>query len=195
MSELPSPLAVAPAFRRGVVRLGDWAQTVSGRQFWPLDPRPEELDLSDIAHALSMLCRFNGHCREFYSVAEHSVRVSLECPPEHARWGLLHDAAEAYIGDMIRPLKRSMPHYRAAETRIVRAIADRWNLDLPIPEAVHRADLRLLYTERRDLMVLEHPWEGDGTVEPLPERIAPCPMPAAARAMFLARAQELGLDN
>src|SRR5262245_27549306 len=101
-------------------RIGDWMQTISGRKFWPLDPRPEEVCIEDIGHALSLVCRFGGHCHTFYSVAEHSVRVSLlaeDMAKSSAHWtdenirmialsGLLHDAAEAYIGDMVRPLKR-----------------------------------------------------------------------------------------
>ena len=65
-------------------RKGDWMQTYTGRQFWPIDPRANEVHIEDIAHALSMMCRYNGHCRTFYSVAEHSVLVSQHVPPEHA---------------------------------------------------------------------------------------------------------------
>ena len=87
-------------------RVGDWIQTMSGVIFYPLDPRPEEIRIEDIAHALSHQCRFAGHCREFYSVAEHSVRVSRELPQEFMLWGLLHDASEAYLVDLPRPIKR-----------------------------------------------------------------------------------------
>jgi hypothetical protein len=96
-------------------RVGDWIQTYSGRQFWPLDPRVEDVHLEDIAHALSNVCRYTGHVREFYSVAEHSVHVSWSCEPEDALWGLLHDASEAYLADMARPVKQNMPVYVAAE--------------------------------------------------------------------------------
>ena len=82
------------------LRNGSWLQTYTGIQFWPLDPRPEEIDIQDIAHALSLLCRFNGHCQRFYSVAEHSVHVSTILAPEFGLWGLLHDAAEAYLSDI-----------------------------------------------------------------------------------------------
>src|SRR5271165_7548492 len=87
-------------------RKGDWIQTYTGRVMYPLDPRPEEINIIDIAHALSNLCRFTGHVRTFYSVAEHSVRVSQHCDPKDALWGLLHDASEAYLADMSRPMKR-----------------------------------------------------------------------------------------
>jgi hypothetical protein len=96
---------------------GGWMQTFTGRQFFPMDPRPEEVDPTDIAHALSLLCRYNGHVDRFYSVAEHCVHLSYVVPPEHALWALLHDATEAYVGDMISPLKIHMPGYRAAEDR------------------------------------------------------------------------------
>ena len=88
-------------------RKGDWIQTFTGRAFYVLDPRPEDVDIEDIAHALSMQCRFAGHCREFYSVAQHSVTASWLVPPEDALWGLLHDAAEAYVVDLPRPIKRA----------------------------------------------------------------------------------------
>ena len=76
-------------------RIGDWIQTYTGRQFWPLDPRVDEIHIEDIAHSLSMRCCYGGHLTDFYSVAEHSVLVSLHVPQEFALWGLLHDAAEA----------------------------------------------------------------------------------------------------
>ena len=77
-------------------RNGDWLQTFTGKAFFPLDPRPEEMDIFDIAHALSNLCRYGGHCNKFYSVAEHSVLVSILCRlyygEQVALQGLLHDA-------------------------------------------------------------------------------------------------------
>jgi uncharacterized protein len=87
-------------------RTGDWIQTYTGKQFWPLSPLPEDIVIEDIAHALSMQCRFGGHVRTFYSVAQHSVHVSLLVEPQYALWGLLHDAAEAYLVDLPRPIKK-----------------------------------------------------------------------------------------
>jgi hypothetical protein len=69
-----------------IAERGDWIQTATGRPFWPIDPRPEDIDIEDIAHALSMLCRFGGHCLRFYSVAEHSVLLSQYVAPEHKLW-------------------------------------------------------------------------------------------------------------
>lgn len=133
-------------------RIGDWVQTYTGRQFWPLDPRPEDVCLEDIAHALSMLCRFNGHCTKFYSVAEHSVYVSRNVPPEHALWALLHDAAEAYVADVPRPLKRFLPNYKEAEAQVMRAVCEHFGLPIEEPESVKRADTALLADEAQQIM-------------------------------------------
>ena len=156
-------------------RIGDWIQTYTGLVMYPLDPRPEEICIKDIAHALSNLCRFTGHCQTFYSVAEHSVRVCLEVPAPDALWGLLHDASEAYLNDMSRPMKRysefGIP-YRAVEARLMEVIAQRFGLVGPMPESVKHADTVLLMTEKRDLMHgCNKPWED--TAEPLAQEITP----------------------
>jgi hypothetical protein len=145
---------------------GDWMQTATGRQFWPMDPRPHEVFIEDIAHALSMICRFGGHCRRFYSVAEHSVLIAQAAEPEHKLWALLHDAPEAYIADIIRPLKPSLHGYREAEIRVMRAICVRFNLHLDQPAAVKALDRAILMDERDQVMAMPPaPWDGD--VEPL----------------------------
>lgn len=160
---------------------GNWVQTFTGRQFWPLDPRPEDVCIEDIAHALALTSRFGGHCREPYSVAQHSVLVSrfvAQRNPEHALCGLLHDAAEAYVGDMVAPIKRQaqLAHYRRLEDRVLRVILDRFGV-FPshadsLSPIVRRADLHLLATEARDFMA--PPPESWGLwVEPLAERIHP----------------------
>jgi len=95
-----------------------WIQTYTGKCFHPREPGPDDFDIRDVAHALSLLCRFNGHCRTFYSVAEHSVRVSRICPPAAALWGLLHDLGEAYVGDLPRPLKPLMPRFEEIEATV-----------------------------------------------------------------------------
>jgi hypothetical protein len=166
-----------------------WIQTFGGRQFFPLAPRPADLDIADVAHSLALQCRFNGHCRVFYSVAEHSVRVSRAVPREHALWGLLHDATEAYVSDLPRPLKGTAPAFRAAEDRLMEIIAARYGLPWPMPAAVHAADEALLATEMRDLMAPPPaPW--GLTAAPLPEVIVPLGW-EAAEALFLARYREL----
>ena len=130
----------------------NWIQTYTGKQFFPLDPDPGVIDIHDIAHALSLQCRFNGHCRTFYSVAEHSVRVSEIVPAELARWGLLHDAAEAYLTDLPRPIKRQMPTFEEIEKKLLHIIAEHFELSWPMPAEVARVDTELLAAEARDLM-------------------------------------------
>lgn len=173
-------------------RNGDWIQTYTGKMFWPVDPRTEEIFIEDIAHALSLLCRFGGHVRRFYSVAEHSVRVSQAVPDDCALWGLLHDATEAYLVDLPRPIKRHSSlgtEYLAIEGRLLEAVATRFGLVMPEPEYVHAADAVLLRTEQRDLMGPQtKPWECQAT--PLPERIEPW-SPRRAEQRFLNRFYEL----
>lgn len=188
-------------------RKGGWCQTASGRAFWPLDPRAEDVSLEDIAHALSNLCRFNGHCREFYSVAQHCVLVSYRCAQLaeveaadfddllHAqRAGLMHDAAEAYLVDLPRPVKQFLDGYRVAETNVERCIAERFGLTetfAKYAEIVKQADNELLATEARDLMA-EPPMMWSPMPAPLPERISVW-SPGVARETFLNRARLLSL--
>lgn len=145
------------------MRRGDWIQTFTGRQFWPLDPEPEDFAVEDIAHALSLICRFGGHTNFHYSVAQHSLLVSKLCPPDYALEGLLHDAAEAYLADVPRPIKHDlgglMASYLQAEKQIERALADRFRLTYPWPDIVKYADNVALATEKRDVMKPEPaPW-------------------------------------
>lgn len=173
-------------------RRGPHFKTYTGRTFWPMDPRPEEVSILDIAHSLSHQCRFSGHTREFYSVAEHSVRVSQIVPVPHALWALLHDAAEAYLLDWPRPLKQSGLMgwlYRRAERRLMRVICQRFGLDAAQPECVGLADQILLATEQRDLFG-KLPGASNGAGVPLPEKIAPL-TPTESKAAFLQRFQEL----
>src|SRR5689334_2642685 len=115
---------------------GDWMQTFTGRRFYPLSPRPGEIDPADIAHALSLLCRYGGHVDRFYSVAEHCVLMSQAVAPEDALAALLHDATEAYVVDVPRPLKRQLAGYREIEEQVWFAIAYRFRLDYELPAAV-----------------------------------------------------------
>jgi uncharacterized protein len=172
-----------------MTRAGDWMQTASSRQFWPLEPRPDEVHIEDIAHALSMQCRFAGHCREFYSVGEHSVRVSYACDPEDALWGLLHDASEAYLVDVPRPIKPYLTGYREIEARVMAAICTRFGLPASMPRSVKIADEILLATEARDLMSAP-PADWCLRESPIVERIEPWGH-HVAKAEFLARFYEL----
>ncbi len=139
-----------------------WIQTFTGRRFDLLDPQPEMVDIDDIAHALSMLCRFTGHTGKFYSVAQHSVLVSSLVPIGDALVGLMHDATEAYVGDLSSPLKALLPEYKRIERGIWLAIADKFSLPPIIPQTVRDADIMALMTERDDLLgVPPEPWGGN----------------------------------
>jgi uncharacterized protein len=168
-----------------------WIQTYSGGQFWPLNARVEEVQLTDIAHALSMICRYTGHVREFYSVAQHSVIASLIVPFEDAKWALMHDATEAYLCDVARPVKPFLGEYKEIENQLMGVICSKFGLALEEPASVKQADLILLATERRDLMAAPPvPWLSTENVTPLNGIIHPVP-PAKAKEIFLKRFTEL----
>ena len=133
-------------------RTGDWTQIYNGKKFWPLDPRPEDVCIDDIAHALSMICRFGGHCNDFYSVAQHSVLVSQNIEEKYQLHGLLHDSAEAYIGDIVLPLKKYMKGIKEIEKKIEIAIFEHFGLVYSYNHKIKTADKIVLYTEMRDLM-------------------------------------------
>jgi hypothetical protein len=165
------------------VRVGNWTQTYTGKQFFPMDPRPEEVFIVDVAHALSQICRFGGHTSKLYSVGQHSVLVArkvLEVDPENAFTALLHDAQEAYIGDMVNPLKKSQAEYREVEQRLWEVIAEKWDLPFELPQSVMEADLRMCATEARSLLRWPPPADWSlSHVEPYPDTIIPWEPPAA----------------
>lgn len=146
-----------------VTRRGDWMQTYRGQMFWPMDPHPDEVDIVDIAHALSNACRYAGHVREFYSVAEHCVLMSRAMTTlNDRRWALLHDATEAYLVDVPRPVKPHLAGYREAEAALMAVIAKRFRLIGEMPETVKRADNGILQDERNQAMSpSEHVWAFD----------------------------------
>lgn len=164
-------------------RIGDWFLTYSGVQFYPMDPRPEDVRIDDIAHALSNICRFGGHVKKFYSVAQHSVIVSDHCKDNMA--GLMHDATEAYCGDMVRPLKLQLPEYRECERRIWIAICAAFGLPEDLPTEVKFHDNRTLMTERRDLIIeTPHTWSLEKSHPAYEGQIYPWG-PEAAEEVFL----------
>lgn len=132
---------------------GDWMHTATGRAFYPMDPRPDEIHIEDIAAALSKLCRYGGHCKRFYSVAEHCVLMARAASPSVAFEALMHDASEAYLSDIIRPVKSSLPEYRVIEERLESVIAQRFDLVYPMPAEVKRLDNAILADERDQAMV------------------------------------------
>ena len=185
------------------MRKGDWMQCYTGGRFYPLDPRPEEVKLEDIAHSLSLTCRYAGHCKFFCSVAQHSVLVSQLFPndPSLALWGLMHDAPEAYIGDVTRPLKQYLLTYDSGQHRginyhedsIMGAIAVAFSLHLrPDRDAIKRADTVLLATEARDLMSpLDPDWHN--WIKNVPTLAEPIESwsPDLAESRFIRRFEEL----
>ncbi len=170
-------------------------RTYTGRRVHPLSPDPSEINIVDIARSLSNLCRFLGHTKKFYSVAQHSVLVSELLPREDALWGLLHDAPEAYLCDMPSPIKHDprMNIYQIAEARLMLAVCQKFGLRPEIPRLVMLADKFVLATEFRDVTTVDDlawiteecgiaPWPGN--------HITPWG-PAAAEATFLARFEAL----
>ena len=169
---------------------GDWIQTHTGRRFYPLSPRADEVDPVDIAHALSLLCRYGGHVDRFYSVAEHCVLMSQAVAPEHALAALLHDATEAYVVDVPRPLKRQLPGYREIEEQVWYTIAFHFGVDFDLPDEVHEADNRILVNERAELLSNAEPWPSLAQFDSLPVTITGW-SPAEAEQRYLARLAEL----
>jgi len=167
--------------------------TFTGKDFYPLEPRLEDIDIIDIAHSLSLLCRYAGHTITHYSVAQHSVYVARivewkvwqqarpitvaalkYASPEEleddarrlALWGLLHDASEAYTGDFIRPVKVSAlgHNFQLVERKLMELIAQRYGLEWPEPPEVTDVDGRICDLEKRYLMRRNRQWRQEGTL-------------------------------
>ena len=136
------------------MRQGDWSQTYTGKRFYHLDPKPEDISIADIAHSLAYQCRYTGHTTRFYSVAEHSLYVSRYCTPENALWGLLHDASKAYICDIPAPLKPYLTNYKEIEDKIMACICERFGLEPEMPTEVKQLDKDILRNEYHAVMVM-----------------------------------------
>lgn len=148
-----------------MTRKGDWMQTFTGRQYWPLDPRANEVDPVDIAHHLSMMCRYCGAVERFYSVAEHTLGVThvglreaerrgFIRPQHFVRLLLLHDAPEAYCHDLIRPIKRCVTGYDVVEAANQTAIYERFAIDTMhgLEYLIKQADNAMLLAEQEWIM-------------------------------------------
>jgi uncharacterized protein len=171
-------------------RNGSWIQTYSGLQFWPMDARQDEVNIEDIAHSLSMLCRFNGHLERFYSVAEHSVYVSQIVSQENQLWGLLHDSAEAYLADIPSPVKMHLAQFKSIEKNLLKVICSHFNIDTNMPPEVKKADMVLLSTEKRVLMKPE-PASWGNLPEATDKVVIAGLSPHKAKDLFLKRYAEL----
>lgn len=161
----------------------------SGNFFNFLTPEAAIITIDDIASGLANEARFNGQTKSFYSVAQHSVMVSMLVPEEHAMAGLLHDCSEAVMKDIPKPLKRLLPDYQALEAHVEAAILAKFGLTLPLHPSIKVADLVMLATEKRDLMPVHEIEDCSGAV-PLEDIITPW-APALAKRTFLRRYQEL----
>lgn len=170
-----------------------WIQTYTGKKFFPLNPRLSDICIEDIAHALSNICRFTGHCRDFHSVAFHSVLVSYVVSKQNSLYGLLHDASEAYLMDLATPLKRSgaFENYKIFEKNLQNLILDKFGIKGDEPAEVKEADTKMLATEARDLLDNMHPeWMRNIKHKPYPFKIVSF-SPKEAKNLFLDRFYEL----
>ena len=156
----------------------------SGNYFDFDAPDSSVFTIEDIAHALSLICRFGGHCSRHYSVAQHSVHVSQFVPPQHAYQGLMHDAPEFAVGDVAKPLKVMCPDYVVIEKRVEAAVFRRFNVATPLPLTIKDADGRMLATEQRQLMHNADDWHHTHGKAPYDFQI-PVWTPAEARVRFL----------
>ena len=163
-----------------------WIQTHSGRRVSLPIPSPEQILIEDISWSLAMKCRFNGQCRAFYSIAEHCIRVSWLLPAELQLAGLLHDANEAYLPDIPRPVKELIPQYKQLEDLMDNAINEKYGVKLTNCDhtIIKIADNVMLATEARDFMGDTSLW---GLTEiPMKKKI--CPMSSAfAEREFMRR--------
>ena len=171
-------------------RIGDWISVFTGRQYYPIDPRAEEVDILDIAHSLSLLCRYNGHCDRFYSVAEHCIHVSYAVPKEYALEGLLHDAAEAYTSDVPRPLKYcdDLTLFREVEDKNTKVIYEKFKLPYPESPIVKEFDSRMLCNEGYALLSRTDWYK---CLEPIPDITINGWLPLEAERRYLERYTEL----
>lgn len=134
-----------------------WIQTFTGKQFYPHEPTADMICIEDIAHGLSNVCRYTGQCPTFYSVGHHSlivaniiykrtndVKLTLEA--------LLHDASEAYLCDIPKPLKILLPDYQKIEDNVSKVIYDKYNIKYPLNPSIKVADIEILAKEHEDLI-------------------------------------------
>ena len=138
-----------------------WINTFTGKRFDLLTSQPGDVCIEDIFHALSHINRFTGHTRRPYSVAEHSCRVfdiveAYDYGPDALRWALMHDASEAYLGDVSAPLKSLLPAYRELEAAVTERINRHFGIDGPMPMIVKDADMQMLALEVEELLPNKH---------------------------------------
>lgn len=169
-----------------------YIETCTGGKFHFMSPREDEVNILDIAHALSHQCRYTGHCARFYSVAEHSVLVASLVPPEQRLAALLHDASEAYLTDVAAPVKPFLSSYKDIERGIMDVIAKKFGFPWPASPEIKHADLVALLVEARQLMPSGgEGWRESAEIKELPKLQVACMQPQAARLVFLRVFEEL----
>lgn len=173
-----------PATVRRIV--GPTILLFSGSYFDFEAPETSNFTIEDVAHGLSMICRFAGQCGRFYSVAQHSVHLSEIVPPQDAYQGLMHDAPEAFVGDMAKPLKVMLPEYSVIEKRVEAAVFERFKVAVPLPSTIKEADVLMLVTEQHHLMKNRDDWEYCRGRTPLDMEL-PSWSPGQAKSRFLKR--------
>lgn len=178
-----------------------WCQTYTGKAAFPLNLKPEQVCIEDIAHSLSLICRFNGHCKFHYSVAQHSVHVCDKLPKRQKLAGLLHDAAETYLGDVTRPLKRhigfvdgdaaarSFSDVEYATLQVIFKVFEGPNLHCDWNRII-AVDNRMVMTEARDIMV-KPPMPWHVPARPYADLTIHEWTPKTAEMLFLQRFKEL----
>jgi hypothetical protein len=168
------------------VGVGPTIMLHSGAWFDFCAPHASNFVIEDVAHGLAHICRYAGQCKSFYSVAEHSLLVS-ETALGFEFEALMHDAAEAFLGDVTRPLKQMLPEFKKIEAEVEKAIFDRFGIVHPLPQEVKKADLRVLAAEQKQIM----PEGTDGWVRG--QRVEPAPVtvrnlsPMEAKVAFMER--------
>lgn len=128
-----------------------WLQTYTGKAVSLPKPHPDEIDIIDIAHSLAFQCRYNGHSKRFFSVSQHSCHIHDLVPDELKLAGLMHDASEAYLCDIPRPLKPFLQGYKEIENDIMGIIAEKYGVTQDALQAVKEYDDRILLNERDQL--------------------------------------------
>jgi hypothetical protein len=167
-----------------------WIQTYTGKHFDIFNPRIEDICIEDIAHGLSLQCRFNGHCNKFYSVAEHCIRMACWDLPGDPKQRLFHDAAEAYIGDIPSPIKQNLSEFEKIEENLLEIIFKKFKIQLYNKDIIKKADLIMLATEVRDLMNNPNDWKSLPT--PYHEKINPWDW-KLAQVIFIKTAEGYGI--
>ena len=168
----------------------DYIHLRNGTKLLLNDPDPKLMDIEIIAHSLANLCRFCGQVDRFYSVAQHCVLVSKLVPEKQALTGLLHDAPEAFCGDLPKPIKQRTSGYETVEEALWKALTKRYGLPKKIPKSVHYADIQALLTEAKTLVNGNDYKTWYPEIEPVNEIIIPL-KPDEAKKLFLDRFDEL----